>query len=146
MKKIMSLLFLALLLTACGSGSKTTVCSAKNDTQDVTATIDYDEEEDTVNEITYETTVTVSENGYTKESLETMGKAYEEKVKNLKGITFTYEVSDKEYKDSLTVDFKEANIDEINELGILQSAEETATKVSYKKTVENFKSLQLECK
>jgi uncharacterized lipoprotein YehR (DUF1307 family) len=148
MKKIGILVFLITLLSGCGTKEQTTICTSTtaNKMQNSDISITYDKEEDVAHTMIYKTTIKITDDGYDKSALVLFGENYDKTIANTKGVTFSYEISDNEYRDTITINFDKADLDELIKLKIIQPTYKKDNTVSYKRVIEDLKAVAFTCK
>lgn len=110
------LLCLTLLLCGCGK-VETTTCVFKNEIAETTTEFEYKKDK-----IVNQTTTSASKytvNGISEEQLLKLAHEAAEKFKDEEGIEYSYLISDELFTEVLTIDYKEADVNKLFELGLI---------------------------
>ncbi|MDF9824234.1 uncharacterized lipoprotein YehR (DUF1307 family) [Breznakia sp. PF5-3] len=153
MKKIIisSICFVA-LLAGCSSGSKgsekvCTMTQGASDELEEKITISYDG--DTVTTIVSKTTIDVekTKTGTTMEDLEKLAKDVDKVYNAIKGVKYTYESKDKKFYETITVDIKEENMEELQNKGMINMyVDEDGKILKADKLIDFLKDSGMKCK
>lgn len=146
MKKIL-LAFLLILLTSCSlldtPSEITTVCRYQEDPWDIEYIFvsQNDEliEEDTVQEYTWL--------GYMSEQdIMDELKSLEDLYAGRSGISYTYDLQEEQVIETFHIDYEQASIDDLIEVGLLEESDDSQVYVSLQATLDNLEPLGFDCK
>lgn len=128
---ILSILILALLLTACDESEVTRSFEFKNENTSIIAT--YKSKGDKVIEQNVEFIAIYADFGInSKEEAEEFFSTINQKHENAEGITEKHEYTDTEVITNLTIDFEKVDLDEVKDLPGMRSDGDTASGISMK--------------
>ncbi|MDF9825234.1 uncharacterized lipoprotein YehR (DUF1307 family) [Breznakia sp. PF5-3] len=145
-KRILMLFSCVLLLGACGSKTKETVCTFEDITTPE-STVTMESKDGEVQKITYDNQIEVDEELYSKEDLEEIAKTVGKQYKKIKGVDYSYKISDKELKETIKIAIDDSTIKELKESGLLVqflSADEDKIKLETAK--KNLSEAGMKCK
>lgn len=138
MKKItgfIAILVLALVLTACGSKEETRTFELEQ--PGVKVTITYTHKGDKATKQTAENLISYEEIGLeSKEQAQGVFDPLVEEFEDIKGVTHEMKYSDTTATEKLTIDFTEADFDEINDLPGMMLDGDSSKGVSMKASAE----------
>lgn len=151
MKRLLVLIIMSVaLISACSSSDKTTTCKMNlGDDEVIEVSITVTSDDDKVSKIVTENIVDLKKSAdYTNaDELEEFGKELTEAYKTVDGVTYSYEVSKKEFKDTLEVEVTDKNFDSLKTSGLLSGYVEGEDKKVSLKTVKAYlEDREMECK
>ena len=146
MKKLVVLLC-ALCLVGC-SGKEaekiTKVCTMESDGMKVTNTLEA--EDDKVVKQTAESSVDFSDLDATEADIKDVMDELASGYDDLKGVQYSYTIDGTTVNDKTIVDYTQADLDQLLEMGILESEEESVGYVSLEQTVKSLEDMGFTCK
>lgn len=152
MKKLYVVCLSALLLVAgCSKGDTSTVeqTVCQIEANGVTMTYTMDHEADKVlkqsvsNKLVY---ADVEGQTMTKELMEAAGAQAASQLNTIKGISYEYVATDKDYTETTVVDYVKADLAELIDLGIVAYPGEDVKEISLKVVVDAYTAAGFECK
>lgn len=151
MKRLLVLVIMSVaVISACSSSDKTTTCKMNlGDDEVIEVSITVTSEDDKVSKIVTENIVDLKKSAdYTSaDELEEFGKELTEAYKTVDGVTYSYEVSKTEFKDTLEVEVTDKNFDSLKTSGLLSGYVEGEDKKVSLKTVKAYlEDREMECK
>lgn len=151
MKRLLVLIIMSVaVISACSSGDKTTTCKMNlGDEEVIEVSITVTSDDDKVSKIVTENIVDLKKSAdYTNaDELEEFGKELTEAYKTVDGVTYSYELSKTEFKDTLEVEVTDKNFDSLKTSGLLSGYVEGEDKNVSLKTVKTYlEDREMECK
>lgn len=148
MKKILTVLLVLLVVAGCSSTTveqKTTTCTLESEVMTSNMEI-VSEGDNVVKQITTNTTDFGSV-GYSEEDIMTLVDTYTSLYGDIKGLTYDHEISDGTLKEVVTVDYKNGDMEEFLEKGVITTSEdgEVPEYVSLELTIESIESQGYTC-
>ena len=148
MKKILTVLLVLLVVAGCSSTTveqKTTTCTLESGVMTSNMEI-VSEGDNVVKQITTNTTDFGSV-GYSEEDIMTLVDTYTSLYGDVKGLTYDHEISDGTLKEVVTVDYKNGDMEEFLEKGVITTSEdgEVPEYVSLELTIESIESQGYTC-
>ena len=119
MKKLLTLLFVLVVLVGCGSKTKTTICTAELEGVEIENTIVSTE--DYVDSIVYKTTISVDD--MLVPYLATAAEDYAKNFVGLSGVSYEYTVEGNVLVELTKIDYKTVNYEDLVRLGLLELEE-----------------------
>lgn len=148
MKKILTVLLVLLVVAGCSSTTveqKTTTCTLESGVMTSNMEI-VSEGDNVVKQITTNTTDFGSV-GYSEEDIKTLVDTYTSLYGDVKGLTYDHEIGDGTLKEVVTVDYKNGDMEEFLEKGVITTSEdgEVPEYVSLELTIESIESQGYTC-
>lgn len=141
MKKLLSLLLVCCLF-GCAS-EKTTVCKLESNTMKITNTLvsknDKVLKQTNMNELNY------IQFGYNKDSITVIANNYQT-VYGQVGVEYSYTIDDTYLKETVVVDYQNADFEKLASVGLIQSSSKNIKFVSLETTLDSYKDQGFTCK
>lgn len=139
-----------LMLAGCSTSDASsnmvqTVCQIS--ANGVTMTLTMDSEEDNLVKQTVSNKIVFGEvEGVSKETMESASAQAATQLNAIKGISYEYELTETDFTETTSVDFKTADLAELMNMGLVVGIEEGSKSISLKEVVDAYKASGFDCK
>ena len=144
MKKLTAILCV-LCLAGCSNGgdTKTTVCTA--DMNGVSVTNSFESNGDEITRQTVQNEMDYTTTGYSEEEMAQIAESYRSAY-DVKGVEYSYEFSGNMLIENITIDFTEADFNELMDAELITADGENVSYISLEQTLDSLESSGFDCK